>query len=121
MSRFYNMGVEISGHDAGKIEAVKDAAAGEWKFDDWNECDGKLSAYADGHLCGGESEKQFAERVSMAVWRANGKFCDVSIVATCLEDLPCETYSLDEDDFDRLKAESEKPGRLLDETPELQG
>jgi hypothetical protein len=121
MSRFYNMRVEISGHDASKTEAIKDAATGEWEFDDWNEYEGKLSANAHSYLCGGETEKQFAERVSVAVWKVNGKFCDVAIHATCLEYLPCETYALDEDDFDRLKAESEKPGRLLDETPELQG
>lgn len=106
MSRFYNMNVEISGHDADKTAAIKDAATREWEFNDWDVYDGKLTANADGSLCGGETEKQFAERLSVAVWAANGKFCNVSIDATYLENLPCETYSLDEDDFERLKAES---------------
>ncbi len=104
MSRAYNMGVEISGYDASKTTAIKDAAAVQWEFDDWNECDGTLTAFADGSLGGGETEEQFAERMSVAVWSANGKFCEVSIVATYLEDLPFETYSLDESDFERLKA-----------------
>lgn len=43
----------------------------------------------------------------MPVWRANGKFCDVSVHATYLEDLPSETYSFDEADFERLKGEIE--------------
>ena len=106
MSRAYNMYVAISGHVASNTTAIKDAAGGEWEFDAWDEWDGKLTASADGHLGGGETEKQFVERLSMAVWRANGLFCDVVIHATYLEDLPCETYSLDEDDFEQLKAKA---------------
>ena len=107
MSRAYNMGIEISGHDTDKTMAIKDAANGEWEFDDWDQHDGKLIAYADGHLGGGETEEQFAERLTKTAWRANGKFCYVSIVATYLEDFPYEKYSFDEDDFERLKAEIE--------------
>ena len=62
MSRFYNMGVEISGHDASKATAIQEAAAREWEFDEWNEYDGVLTAYADSYLGGGESEEELMER-----------------------------------------------------------
>ena len=38
----------------------------------------------------------------MAIWRANGSFCEVVVNATYLEDLPYETYTLDESDYARL-------------------
>ena len=105
MSSYYNMCVEIWRHDADKTTAIKDAAKGEWDFDDWNECEGALSARADGDLCAETTEEQFAERLTKAIWRVNGKFCNVLISATYLEDLPIETYSLDEDEFERFKTE----------------
>ena len=120
MSSFYNMHIKISGHVVGMTKAIKTAANSEWEFDDWFEYDGKLSAGADGNLCGGETEKQFAERVSVAVWKANEKFCNVEINATYLQELPYETYSLDEDDFERLKAEVEKHDQCIGETAGLQ-
>lgn len=107
MSNFYRISIEIRRHDSAKSDSIKDAAASEWSFEDWYEREGKLTCCAESFLGAGESEKEFAERVSVAVWRANGKFCDVSVHATYLEDLPCETFSFDESDFERLKAEIE--------------
>lgn len=103
MSRYYEMGVEISGHDPEKADQIKQAAENEWPFDNWWSADeGDLRASAQDSLCGGESEEQFTERLSVAIWRANGDFCEVVVNATYLEDLPHETHSLDQDDYDRL-------------------
>ncbi len=38
----------------------------------------------------------------MAIWKANGAYCEVSVDATYMESLPYETHSLDEDDYKRL-------------------
>jgi hypothetical protein len=61
-----------------------------------------LQASASDWLCGGESEEQFTERLSVAIWRANGEFCEVVVNATYLEELPYESHTLDQDDYDRL-------------------
>ena len=102
MSRYYSMSVSITGADANRVDAVKQAVKAEWEFDDWQEHNGVLTALADGRLCGGETEDQFAERVAKAVWAANGAPCQINVTATYLEDLPYESYSLDESDYDRL-------------------
>ncbi len=102
MSLFYRMSVEVSGHRPEAIDAIKDAGTSEWPFDDWTEVDGKLSACGEGLLGGGETEREFTERLSVAIWRANGAYCEVSVNATYLEDLPTDTHSLDEDNYARL-------------------
>lgn len=61
-----------------------------------------LTASADDYLCSGETEPEFVERLAKVVWEANGGPCAVSVNATYLEDLPAESYSLDESDYDRL-------------------
>jgi hypothetical protein len=102
MSRFYEMTVEISGHDPEKEAAIQAAATKEWPFDDWICSEGNMRASAQDSLCGGETEEEFAERLSIAIWHANGYFCEVIVNATYLENQPYEIHSLDEDDYERL-------------------
>ena len=51
-----------------------------------------LRATARDNLCGGESEEDFADRIAGAIWKANGAYCEVTVYATYLESLPCETH-----------------------------
>jgi hypothetical protein len=103
MSRYYEMSVEIMGHDAEKESQIKGAAEEQWPFADWYSCgeDG-LQSSAQDSLCGGESEEQFTERLSLAIWRANGGFCEVVVNATYMENLPYEIHTLNEADYERL-------------------
>ena len=102
MSRYYNMSVAITGAVANRVDAVKQAAKAEWEFDDWQEFDGVLTASINGRLCGGETEDQFAERLAKSVWAANCGPCRIDVIATYLEDLPCEEFSFGKHDYDRL-------------------
>ena len=107
MSQFYEMSVDISGYDPVKAKEIQEAAEAEWPFDDWwcasDDKPGEtMHASAQSSLCGGESEEKFTERLSLAVWRANGGYCGVTVDATYLENLPYETHSLDRSDYDRL-------------------
>ena len=102
MSRYYNMTVAITGAAGERVDAVKQAAEAEWPFDDWCEHGGVMTSSCDAQLCGGEMEEQFAERLAKAVWIANGRPCPVAVNATYLEDLPCEGFSFDDHDYDRL-------------------
>ena len=102
MSRSYEMTVEIKGYLPEKANVVREAAASLWGFADWYDQGDALTASAEGSLCGGETEEEFAERLSVAIWQANGGFCQVSLDATFLECLPRESYCLIEDDYARL-------------------
>jgi len=107
MSRLYEMTLEVSEHDPAKVPQIQAAAESEWPFEDWwfsgDEDQGAtMKVSAQHQLCGGESEDEFAERLSVAIWRANGGYCEVAVNATYLEELPYESYSLDEADYARL-------------------
>ena len=106
MSRCYNMTVVIERYDRDRLESIKEAAQSEWPLDremwyadeDWT----MVQNDADGSLCGGESEEQFTERLSLAIWKANAAFCQVTVDATYVDDLPFQTHCLDEDEYQRL-------------------
>jgi hypothetical protein len=108
MSRYYEMTVEVSDHDPARVPQIQVAAEKEWPFTDWwssgdgDDSAANMQASAQHSLCGGESEEQFSERLSMAIWQANGGFCRVSVDATFLENLPYQTYAPDEADYARL-------------------
>jgi hypothetical protein len=115
MSRLYSMTVEIAGHDPARKGAIQLAATAEWPFEnDWIDNGDRMQASGDGQLCGGETEEEFTERLSLAVWRANGAFCEVVVDATYMEELPHETHCLDENDYARLikKKRSQSRGRM---------
>jgi hypothetical protein len=107
MSQRYEMRVEIIGFDPKRQSEIEDAANAEWSFGEWEKFrNGKkqieLDAYGESSLAGGEGEEEFASRLAKAVMKANGKACEVQVFATFLEDLPCELYSFDEDDYKEL-------------------
>ena len=107
MSRSYEMSVEITGIDAARREQVIAACCEEWSFspEDFNndtpsEGDERdLTAFADGALCGGETEEKFVDRFARAVWKANAGHCQVIVHATYTEALPYDTHVRDEADF----------------------
>lgn len=102
MSRYYNMTVAITGAAAERQDEIKAAAEAEWNFDDWSQYDGVLTASADGKLCAGETDREFAERLARLIWTANRGPCQVEVKVTYLEDLPYEEFLLDEEDYARL-------------------
>ena len=74
-----------------------------------------MHASAQGNLSGGESEEAFTERLSLAIWRANDKFCHVTVDTTYLENLPYETHVLDESEYARLIRGEPNNGETQDE------
>ena len=99
MSREYEMSVRISNFDSHKYALINAAVCAEWPFENLERIIAyrkpKLCAAAEGKLFGGESEKQFVERLTQAIWKANGAYCAVWITTTYLEDLPYNDYQLD--------------------------
>ncbi|NQT37233.1 MAG: hypothetical protein HQ581_07075 [Planctomycetes bacterium] len=117
MSRFYNMTVKITGAASDRIDAVKQAAEAEWPFDGWsfNAAIAQLTASADDRLCGGETEDEFAQRLAKAIWTANGDYCQVDVHATYLEDLPCDTHSFDQDQYDAFLSATDKSPKIQED------
>ena len=104
MSRFYEMSVAVSGHNPAKVAEIQSMAELEWPFGEWWFGDGTATMHASGQdsLCGGETEEEFTERLTLEIWRANGGYCRVSVDATYLESIPYETHELNEADYARL-------------------
>jgi hypothetical protein len=49
--------------------------------------------------------QEFTERLTVAIWRANGSYCGVLVTAAYLEiEPPTEEHQLDESDYERLMA-----------------
>lgn len=119
MSRYYHMNVTLKDVNLARIEAIKEATELEWDFEDWFNRDAHCcEASAHGNLCAGETEEEFAERLAKVIWEANGGYCSVEVIATYLEDVPCETYSFDEDAYARLAAGLPNPPTIQEETPD---
>jgi hypothetical protein len=102
MSRFYGMSIRISNHDPVRVAAIVEVAEEEWPFGGLTDNGTALSGYGEDNLIASCSKKDFAEQFTAVIWRANGAYCDVEIIATYLEDLPCETYCLAKADYTRL-------------------
>ena len=109
MSRWYECAVEIKDYKSSRLKQIERACCEEWEFspddfirertDPLKRRYDKVIATAQGSLCGGEQEHEFAKRLTMAIWKANGGFCFVEVRTVYLEELPYETYTYDEDDF----------------------
>lgn len=106
MSRYYGMHVEIKGYASGKSNAIQGAANEGWSSfaGDWDEQNNALAAYGEASLYGGESEDDFTARLTHAIWRANGAFCEVIVIATYLEDPPHEIHTLSPEDYESFIA-----------------
>ena len=109
MSRYYRMDVEVLKYDTARMEDVVDACNGEWEFNLEGPTDligdGSLRGTGEDCLYGGESPEEFAQRLSKAVWKANGGFCEVYVRCYDLENIPCESYEYDEETFKEMTDE----------------
>jgi hypothetical protein len=104
MSRSYSMRVEVAKFKKGKSGAVVKACLGEWDFDS-DEVEAKAKSIildGDGDLCGGETEQEFVDRLSKAVWEANGGYCEIEVQATCYDDMPCVAHYRNRKDYKRI-------------------
>ena len=115
MSRRYSMSVVITHPTEHRINAIQEAAEEVFSFDCWESLladdpeDGlRLDGYGDGSLYAGMMEEEFAEQLTRAIWEANGGYCHVEVQATCLEDLPYETFFFDEEKYEELNMKREK-------------
>ena len=106
------MVVAITGFKLDKQKEVEEAAIMEWDdfacnfstYEDADKCQ-VLIANGEGSLGAGESENEFARRLAEAIFKANDGPLKIEVNATYLEDLPCEIFTFDEDDYEEFKEE----------------
>ncbi len=107
MSRTYNMTVIVESYIPAQAAAIGTVAEKEWSFDCWDEVPwsgepSRLLGSGDGNLCGGETEQQFVDRLTRAIWRANGAYCPIKVQAVYLDDHQPDCYLADEADYARV-------------------
>ena len=102
MSRMMRMDLTITGCDAYRIDAIKRAADEEWPFVDWLATGDEWASSAEGVLGEGESDEEFARRLSQGIWQANGGYCKVEVQAFFLEETPMEYHCFNEAEYARL-------------------
>lgn len=116
MSRAYEMHVEIENVSKDTVDTVIDACNDEWPFEEWHEDEEskksrkgniRLEAWGQSNLCGGEGEDDFSKRLKASIWKAAGKYVPVTVYATYLEDLPCESYESTEKEYEEWKKEDD--------------
>ena len=117
MSRAYDMNIRAT-----KLkkktdgDTVKEVIESEWPIsyghtDPSTEDDGTFTLFTggEGQLYGGETEEEFTSRVTQAIWDKLGYYAEVTVAATYLDDLPTDTHSLDQHDYEAyLKEKKEK-------------
>ena len=114
MSQTYQMDVFLKNVDARKVGDVAKLAGAEWPFGEWNhdhragQDDGliDLDARGVGSLAGGEEPDEFADRLALAVWAANGGYCAVEVYSTYMEDLPQDQHKRGRREFRRLSRQA---------------
>jgi len=109
MSRQYGMSVRVSGFRPEAADAIYKAARGQWSFAEQWPCDKSQQTrpvqhmYGEDQLAGGETEQQLAERLAVAIWRANEAYCEVTVTVTWVKEVPpYEQRRLNKDDYARL-------------------
>jgi hypothetical protein len=113
MEKAFELTVEIGGHDKNREKEVIKACMVEWNFreEDFSRHtapDGKsviLEASAVGIIYEDEDKDEFAQRLSRAVWRANGGvLCHVEVRAMGLKSMKSETLGWREDEHESIAA-----------------
>ncbi len=109
MSRRYVMTFEVGANlDEDGLSNTAKVMVGDILHEEWQADYIYGSTWAgENYLGGGESEEEFATRISTRIWTELCEYVSVNVIATYLEDLPSECHTLDRDDYDQWRKEVE--------------
>lgn len=107
MKHYYRMHIAVSPLASSEIDPVMKVFGDEWTRP---ECVKRhrvgrnylVQAIAEGYLCCGESEGDFARRVSVAIWKRLDRYVKVSVDALPIDDLPNDSFEFSELDYRKL-------------------
>jgi hypothetical protein len=108
------MDVAVSGFARHRQSAIEEALMLHWDFDDLFttgrlDVDGfttdtlAIKGSGESSLGGGVSEEDFTDILTAEVFAANGGPCEITVTATCLDYIPCESHKRSKQDYDRLR------------------
>jgi hypothetical protein len=107
--------ITIEGIAGGKKECVIAAICEGWDPDnvppeDYGVSEDDILLTGWNTLYGGESAGEFACRVAVVAWKANGGFCPIWVNVHPEDDPPCDTIEFTEEDYEEMR-----PGEGIDE------
>lgn len=101
MSRYYKMKFVIKDYNKEKEDIIGDTLRKIWKIEDLTYLNSAIYAEGKSFLTGGQSDEEFANEAVLRIWKAAG-WCRITVYATYLEDLPCESFFFDEDKYKEM-------------------
>ena len=111
MSRAYRMEITVGDGDEEEgglltpieVHSLADTIQGIWDVEEESPVyHGVQLYYGENALYGGETEEEFTDRLSLAVWESLGRYIPIQVEATNLEHIPSESHSRDKEDYKRL-------------------
>jgi hypothetical protein len=100
MSRYYEMLLQVETESKRDQQLAFEAVEEEWPWEEAPSTHNLMEISGRYSLYGGETALEFTTRVSHRIWNALGKYIKVTVVATYLEELPFEKYSLSAQDHE---------------------
>jgi len=94
MSRCFRMEVKVSKFNPKRYKDICDVLLNMWGFDPLDmpgkkdKVPKELILSGEDNLTGGKSDDEFANDLAQAVWKANGRYCEVEVISTYLEVTP---------------------------------
>jgi len=86
MSECFGVKIKAEGLNEARLEKIRDALCTEWDieedeihFEPRPGRTAKMVAMTTGGPCAMETEIEFSERMAEAVWKANGRYCQVQV------------------------------------------
>lgn len=110
MSRYYLMYFvvsEVAEQDLEKLHGVIDT---EWRSEfPWhNKQTKKFTTNGENALSGGTTPEDFAQLIAEKIWAELGRFVEVMVSATLLEDLPHDTYIMEKSAYGKWKRKEKR-------------
>ena len=100
MNDEYRMRLVIKDWNRDKTDAIIDAAAKKWDFDDSYDDINDDTLNMEGlDTLNDIMDEEFADEIAKAIWEANGGYCSVNVMAIHLEE---KVLARNEDAFKRL-------------------
>lgn len=98
MSRSYDMQVTVSKFNPARQQNIEDICCFEFPFESLEiqpfDTESTMIGSTVGDLYCGESEEEFSERLTKAIWAANSQYCPVTVRLLHLDALPYDVFEL---------------------------
>ena len=106
MGSFYKMKIRVSKYNPKNFATILEALTGMLEIypaempDKQHKAPMPFSITGEVNLCGGETDKDFANDLVQSAWTANGRFCHVEVESTSIDyKLPSKKHTWTKGDY----------------------